>query len=149
MIDILNGYSAVATISAADIRPKRLGSLGEQAVIRLAQSQGMLAGKADMYRGDVFTVANGGTGNVQHIEVKTALLDKRGTFQFCLKRSIGNRVCTDCHYADVVVLLAVDNAFKAIMFVIPVSDIGAQKKINISNPANPNGKYAKYIRATL
>lgn len=149
MLDLLNGYGAAASITARDIRPKRLGTLGEQAVIAHLVRAGRWAVKPDDHHSGDVVAWQGVPFQRTSYEVKTALQGKSGTFQFCLKRSVGTRVCTDCHYADVVILLAVDDQFRAVMFVIPTSEIGAQKKINISNPANPNGKYAKYIRSVL
>lgn len=150
MIDLLNGYSATAAFTAQDIRPARIGYLGEQAIIRLAIKSGYLAGKAPTFKGDVFVIRRIGTVDVtEHMEVKTAKADRRGYFQFCLNRTIAGRVCTDCHNADTVILLAVNANFQVTMYVIPTGDIGAQKKICISNPGSPNGKYSKYIQAVL
>lgn len=141
----LHGYTSFTdpTILSANL----LGTLGEKTVLRDFRRNGILAQKPTAQKaGDVW-VTDPVTGVRLHIEVKTSFRGKDGKFQFCLYRKIKNgRVCTDHGYAQLVVLLAVEDDMSYTTLVIP-AQVLTTKKIGWGSLSK--SKYAAFVRSTL
>lgn len=112
---------------------KSRGTLGELTAAMKLKSHGFDTHKlreGDKL-GDLFVPAFNRT-----IEVKTAFRGSRGTFQFCMKRENKpgiSRGATDCHYADFVMLICVEDDYSTIAIMIP-SDMVNVKKIEFADP---------------
>lgn len=132
----LYGMPEYATVE--QIKPltaKARGTLGELTVAKALTSYGFTARK--LREGDKLGDISASTETqLRTIEVKTAFRGSRGTFQFCLKREQKpgmSRGSTDHNNADFVMLLAVEDDFSVIGFLIP-SNVLDLKKIEFADP---------------
>ena len=119
-----------------------VGLLGELTTASMLQRYGFDAYKPTAAKSGDLVAQTRETKQRRMIEVKTSLRGKRSTFQFCLYRKVGGRVCTDHSYSDFVVLLCVENDYSVVGFMIPAAELTA-KKIEFADPFNC--KYSKYM----
>lgn len=136
-------YGIPRNAKSVTLTRKSLGTLGELTVAREFTRMGFSSKRTITSKsGDV--LVNVGGEKPVHVEVKTSRRGVNGEFKFCLYRKVGNRVCTSHEYADMVVLIGVEDDFTTWEWYIPAAEL-TQKNICISNPQT--GKFLKYLRA--
>ena len=131
----------LASEAACDTRHS-VGALGERIAANLLEKAGYSVSftHPGERRGDL-RVCNPTTGEVHHIEVKTARRGKDGKWRFTLVKD----GATDFRDSDFVLLLAVLKTGKTTLFFIPVPELGQRRQICItSHPESYAGLFCKY-----
>lgn len=119
------------------------GKVGEQMIFHMLKLQGYQVYEPDgKCQGDI-KVIDQTTGEALKVEVKTASVDKRGHYQFCLRKK-DKYGGTDCAPADFVILVAVTKSGSHSIFVIPAGELTTKATKITGNPHEYAGKWAKF-----
>lgn len=120
-----------------------VGRYGEQYLCNLLTNNRYLVENVANLRhtGDL-RVLDTQTGEIFHIEAKTAYQTAKGTFKFCLNKQ--NH--TSLSYSDFVILLCIDKHQNHYTYVIPTSLLFSQSLTITSHPTNYSGKYSSFIQ---
>lgn len=119
------------------------GRLGEYLVRAILASQGYGVKfpekkcQGDLHATDLTT------GEIIKLEVKTATRTARGDYQAILHKS-DKYGGTDCHHADIVILVCVTNSGSMTFFVVPADEIKTKSLTITGNPHEYRGKYSQF-----
>lgn len=122
-----------------------LGRIGEMFVVVALEANGYLA-DLDHQPGAGDIRASCPDGQIKRVEVKTARLDKRGCFQFILKKRYPNGTFkTDCSNCDIVICLCVFPSGRVEIYTIPGNEVRNITKLQIpSKIAHSKSNWLKY-----
>ena len=113
------------------------GFAGEKLALRFFASAGIKARRAYKRKfGDLIL----GTG--VKIEVKTATLNKENRYAATLYKKREGKIEQNYKHADIVLMICVDNTGKAVLYLIPVSELGERSTLKI--PRSHNTKFRPY-----
>lgn len=121
-----------------------VGTLGELIAQKLLKDNGYYVQPVEKGQGLAgLRAIDQDTGQVFDVEVKTARRGKDRKWRFKLWKA-GH---TDHRKADVVILIALTKAGRAVSFIVPCSELTNQKQAVItSHPEDYGGKLAKFRR---
>lgn len=124
-----------------DCHRHTLGYAGEMTAARLLTEAGYRVVKAFRYEGDL-KAQNRQTGELFRVEVKTAMRGGDGKWRFLLFKKSRFGV-TDYRHSDIVILLAVVEAFQVVPFVVPVESLG-RNRVQLAITSHPL-RYAGWL----